>query len=72
MRREQIYQLLNDDPVSQELVNAAIPARLAYLGLDGAPRVIPIGFDYDGTHFTVSPFRRRRTWQRSKPTRGWR
>ena len=37
-----------DDPVSQELLNSAIPARMAYTGLDGAPRVVPMGFWFNG------------------------
>lgn len=37
------------DPVAQQLLSASIPARLAYIGLDGAPRVIPIGWDWDGS-----------------------
>jgi nitroimidazol reductase NimA-like FMN-containing flavoprotein (pyridoxamine 5'-phosphate oxidase superfamily) len=37
------------DPVAQRLLSASIPARLAYTGLDGAPRVIPIGWLWDGS-----------------------
>ena len=37
------------DPVAQRLLSASIPARLAYTGLDGAPRVIPIGWSWDGS-----------------------
>jgi hypothetical protein len=43
-------------PYSQELLNGKIPSRFAYLGLDGDPRVIPMGFHFDGTNlqfFTV-------------------
>ncbi len=39
--------LLND-PVAQELLHSRIPARLAYVWPDGTPRVIPIGFHWDG------------------------
>jgi hypothetical protein len=39
--------LLND-PVAQELLQAPIPAQLAYVWRDGTPRVIPIGFHWDG------------------------
>ncbi len=56
MRSKDVYRLLDTDSVAQELLNAAFPARLAYVGLDGAPRAIPIGFGYDGKHlnaFTV-------------------
>lgn len=31
-------------PISQELLGSDIPARLAYVGVDGDPRVIPVGF----------------------------
>ena len=31
-------------PGGAELLYASTPARLAYSGLDGAPRVIPIGW----------------------------
>lgn len=41
------------DPVAQRLLNAPIPARLAYMALDGTPRVIPIGFVYDGSAFVI-------------------
>jgi hypothetical protein len=53
MRSDEIYHLLDDDPVARELLGSGIPARLAYLGLDGAPRVIPIGFHYTGTSIDV-------------------
>jgi hypothetical protein len=39
--------LLND-PVAQKLLQLPIPARLAYVWSDGTPRVIPIGFHWDG------------------------
>jgi hypothetical protein len=43
-------------PISAELLSSSIPARLAYIGVDGDPRVIPIGFLWTGTQvlmFTV-------------------
>jgi hypothetical protein len=43
MKQEHVTQVLND-PLAQELLNSNIPARLAYTGLDGSPRAIPIGF----------------------------
>ena len=36
------------DPYSQQLLGGPEPARLAYNGLDGDPRVIPIGFWTEG------------------------
>jgi hypothetical protein len=50
MPQENIRELLND-PLAQELLNSRIPARLAYTGLDGFPRVIPIWFHWDGQQF---------------------
>jgi Pyridoxamine 5'-phosphate oxidase len=41
------------EPLSLELLGSSIPARLAYTGLDGDPRVIPIGFWWDGTSIIV-------------------
>ena len=35
--------LLND-PIAKELLHSTIPARLAYIGSDGGPRVVPIWF----------------------------
>ena len=40
-------------PISTELLGSSIPARLAYIGIDGDPRVIPIGFLWDGAQLTV-------------------
>lgn len=39
--------LLND-PVAKRLLEAPIPAQLAYTWTDGTPRVLPIGFHWDG------------------------
>src|SRR5262245_15654630 len=39
--------LLND-PIADELLHSTIPARFAYVGSDGTPRVIPIWFHWDG------------------------
>ncbi|GHE85426.1 pyridoxamine 5'-phosphate oxidase [Amycolatopsis deserti] len=41
-------------PIAQQLLRSDIPARLAYDGLDGAPRVIPIGFWYDGANVVMA------------------
>ncbi len=40
-------------PLSLELLGSAIPARFAYTGLDGDPRVIPIGFLWTGEQFEL-------------------
>ena len=39
--------LLND-PIAKELLQSTIPARLAYNSFDGAPRVVPIWFHWNG------------------------
>ena len=44
--------LLND-PVAQRLLQSPIPARLAYNWHDGTPRVIPIGFHWNGTELVL-------------------
>ena len=48
MTTEEIAAIVAD-PVAQRLLHASIPARLAYTGLDAAPRVIPIGWTWDGS-----------------------
>jgi hypothetical protein len=40
-------ELLND-PVAQRLLASPAPARLAYTWTDGTPRVVPIGFYWNG------------------------
>ena len=40
-------------PIAQELLGSSTPARLAYTGLDGGPRVVPVGFHWDGTRMVV-------------------
>jgi len=40
-------------PLSQQLLGSSIPARFAYIGRDGGPRVIPVGFLWDGTKVVV-------------------
>src|SRR5256885_14240726 len=40
-------------PAAQALLQAAIPARLAYTWTDGTPRVVPIWFHWNGTAFVL-------------------
>jgi Pyridoxamine 5'-phosphate oxidase len=42
-----------DDPVARRLLGSANPARLAYVARDGTPRVIPVGFHWDGTTIVI-------------------
>ena len=41
-------------PASLELLNSRIPARLAYVWMDGTPRVIPIWFHWNGHDFVMA------------------
>jgi hypothetical protein len=52
MQRIAIIEVMND-PVAQELVKAPIHARLAYSARDGSPRVIPIGYIWNGEVFVM-------------------
>jgi hypothetical protein len=55
MNAEQVAAELGK-PISAELLGSGIPARLAYVGLDGGPRVVPIAFLWSGSQilsFTV-------------------
>jgi hypothetical protein len=40
-------------PLAQHLLTSSIPARLAYVGVDGGPRVVPVGFLWDGEKLSV-------------------
>ena len=40
------------EPLSQELPTSGIPARFAYIGLDGDPQVMPIGVGRRGASST--------------------
>jgi hypothetical protein len=53
MNREDVAEVLAK-PISQELLGSSIPARLAYVGVDGEPRVIPIGFWCTGEHVVMA------------------
>ena len=52
MNHEEIAEVLAK-PISQELLESSIPARLAYVGVDGGPRVIPIAFLWTGRQIVV-------------------
>jgi PPOX class probable F420-dependent enzyme len=45
---------LLQDPISQELLQSNIPARLAYIATDGTPRVVPIWFHWNGREFVMA------------------
>lgn len=54
MTYEEIVETMNTDPFVQKLLQAPIPARVAYIGLDHQPRVIPISYLWDGQHFVFA------------------
>jgi hypothetical protein len=44
---------LLEDPVAQRLLASPLPARLAYAWSDGTPRLVPIGFHWNGTEIVL-------------------
>jgi hypothetical protein len=44
---------LLETPEAQELLQSQIYARVAYIGTDGEPRVVPINFHWDGTDIVL-------------------
>jgi len=53
MPQQDVMRVLSD-PLAQELMRSNIPARLAYVGPDGFPRAIPIGFHWNGAEFVLA------------------
>jgi pyridoxamine 5'-phosphate oxidase-like protein len=53
MNRTDVTEMLAK-PISRELLESSIPARLAYTGLDNEPRAIPIGFWWTGEHIVMA------------------
>src|SRR2546430_11094751 len=45
---------LLQDPVAQQLLQAKGPAHLAYNWRDGTPRVVPIGFHWNGEEIVMA------------------
>jgi hypothetical protein len=52
MHRHEVSHILNSG-LAQELLQSSIPVRLAYTGLDGSPRVVPLAFHWDGERFVI-------------------
>lgn len=46
--------LLND-PVAQRLLQSTTPAPFAYKWSDSTPRVVPMGFDWNGAEIVLGP-----------------
>jgi nitroimidazol reductase NimA-like FMN-containing flavoprotein (pyridoxamine 5'-phosphate oxidase superfamily) len=44
---------LFDGPVATELLQSDIPARLAYIGIDGLPRVVPVWSEWNGRRVVI-------------------
>ena len=53
MATQQGSLALLDDPVAQKLLQSTLPARLAYNWSDGTPRLIPIGFHWNGQEIVL-------------------
>ena len=53
MSVQEIAEIMNR-PYARALLASCTPARLAYTGLHGDPRVVPVGYDWDGTHVRVA------------------
>ncbi|WP_114906639.1 pyridoxamine 5'-phosphate oxidase family protein [Ornithinimicrobium murale] len=53
MNEQQITEILAK-PYAQQLLNGTDPVRLAYDGLDGDPRVVPIGFWTEGDRVVMA------------------
>ena len=51
MERHEITEILSR-PLSRELLNRDL-TRLAYVALDGTPRVVPIAFTWNGTEIVL-------------------
>ena len=45
---------LLQQPAAQEMLHSKIPARVAYVGTDGAPRVVPIWFHWNGREIVMA------------------
>ena len=45
---------LLEHPVARELLQSRIPARLAYVALDGTPRVVPVLFHWTGEEIVLT------------------
>ena len=53
MNKDEIAEILAQ-PYALQLLNGPEPARMAYEGLDGEPRVIPIGFWTEGERIAMA------------------
>ncbi len=54
MNYNEIVETMNTDPTVKVLLEAPIPARLAYIGKNGAPRAIPVSYLWNGKAFVFA------------------
>ena len=54
MPAKQGHLSLLQDPVARQLLQAKSPAHFAYTWRDGTPRVIPIGFHWNGAEIILA------------------
>ncbi|MGH3869304.1 MAG: pyridoxamine 5'-phosphate oxidase family protein [Pseudonocardiaceae bacterium] len=52
MRQQDVARVFND-PLAQQLLHSPIPARLAYTATDGSPRVVPVGYYWNGADIVI-------------------
>lgn len=52
MQRADVLAVMQD-PVAQGLLESSNPARLAYVAADSTPRVVPVGFFWDGEGLVI-------------------
>ncbi|HEX3821840.1 MAG TPA: pyridoxamine 5'-phosphate oxidase family protein [Candidatus Sulfotelmatobacter sp.] len=45
---------LLEQPAAQELLQSRIPARVAYVWMDGTPRVVPVWFHWNGREIVMA------------------
>jgi len=53
MPTQQGNPALLSEPVAQKMLQSTVPARFAYNWSDGTPRVIPIGFHWNGAEIVL-------------------
>jgi hypothetical protein len=52
MQQQEVADVMGQQ-ISQDLLASGIPARFAYVGVDGDPRVVPIAFHWNGSHIRL-------------------
>lgn len=52
MQQQDVVRVFND-PLAQQLSHSPIPARLAYTATDRTPRVVPVGYYWNGTEIVI-------------------